>query len=147
MTVCWTSHRRELLRRRAQGHPPEGQPIRLAFRILYRSSSQAVSPPCISPLVQQQAPGSEGLVRFRSAPGPREPLVKRGKSARSPAHNGRARVMWVTIGSGRRWDQALEALLPGGASALETIAVRCPARAGRGGRLIVPGGDQEVTPR
>jgi len=55
--------------------------------------------------------------------------------------------MWGTIGSGRRSDRALEALLPGGASALETIAVRCPARAGRSGRLIVPGGDQEVTPR
>jgi hypothetical protein len=55
--------------------------------------------------------------------------------------------MWETIGSGRRSDRALEALLSGGASVLETIAVKCPTRAGRGGRLIVPGGDQEVTPR
>ncbi len=38
--VCWTSHRRELLRRQAQAIP-EGQQHRYAFRILHRSSSQA----------------------------------------------------------------------------------------------------------
>jgi len=47
----------------------------------------------------------------------------------------------------RRSDQALEALRSVGAFVLEAIAVSCPTRAGRGDRLIVPGGDQEVTPR
>jgi len=53
---------------------------------------------------------------------------------------------WQALGSGariRRWKRCRPAV----ASVLETIAVRCPTRAGRGGRLIVPSGYQEVTPR
>jgi len=68
----------------------------------------------------------------RCGHGPREPLANRGKSARSPAHNGRARVMWGTIGSGRRSDRAL------GSGAGSAVARRRVRVGGDSGQVSCP---------